>query len=431
MSDESSSERPRVMSANRSQLLLQPTDLDRIIPDEHPARSVWAFVERLDLTAFYDEIQARGSDPGRPATDPKVLLSLWVFANSEGVGSARLLERLCERDAPYRWICGGVPVNYHTLSDFRVKHGKKLDGLLTQTLAALMKHGAVKLRRVAHDGMKIRASAGAASFRRRQSLERCFEEAKEQVRKLKRELAEDGSASSRREKAARERAAQERQASIEAALAELPKIEERREEQAKKQGSKKAKPKELRASTTDPDSRVMKMPDGGFRPAYNAQFATDADSGCIVGVDLTNIGTDQPHVAPMLDEILRRTGKKPEEYLVDGGFVSGENIEVVAERGATIYAPVPEPRKKDVDRHAPRPDDNPAVAAWRVRMGTEEAKRIYVQRAAVAERTNADLRGHRRLDRLNVRGLAKVKSVVLLAALTFNALRMIAGGILT
>ena len=429
MSDESPSGPPRVVSPNRSQLLLQPTDLDRIIPDEHPARSVWAFVERLDLTAFYDEIQARGSEPGRPATDPKVLLSLWVFANSEGVGSARLLERLCERDAPYRWIRGGVPVNYHTLSDFRVKHGKKLDGLLTQTLAALMKHGAVKLRRVAHDGMKIRASAGAASFRRRQSLERCFEEAKEQVRKLKRELAEDGSASSRREKAARERAAQERQASIEAALAELPKIEERREEQAKKQGSKRAKPKEVRASTTDPDSRVMKMPDGGFRPAYNAQFATDADAGCIVGVDVTNIGTDQPHVEPMLDDIERRTGKKvPEQYLVDGGFVSGENIEVVTERGGIIYAPVPEPRQNGVDRHAPRSDDSPAVGAWRVRMGTEEAKRIYGQRATVAERTNADLRGHRRLDRLNVRGLVKVKAVVLLAALTFNALRMIAGG---
>lgn len=422
---------PRVVSPNRSQLLLQPVDLDRIIPDEHPARGVWAFVESLDLTAFYDEIQARGSEPGRSATDPKMLLALWVFANSEGVGSARLLARLCERDAPYRWICGGVSVNHHTLSDFRVHHGKKLDGLLTQTLASLMKHGVVKLQRVGHDGMKIRASAGAASFRRRQSLERCLEEAKEQVRKLKRELEEDGSASTRREKAARERAANERQASIEAALAELPKIEERREEQAKKEGRKKAEPKEIRVSTTDPESRVMKMSDGGFRPSYNAQFATDADGGCIVGVDVTNNGTDQPHVAPMLDDIERRTGKSaPEEYLADGGFVSAENVEVVTERGGTIYAPVPEPRKKDVDRYAPKPDDSPAVAAWRVRMGTKEAKRIYVQRAAVAERTNADLRGHRGLDRLNVRGLVKVKAVVLLAALTFNALRMIAEGVL-
>jgi transposase len=431
MSAEDRSGTPRVVSPNRSQLLLQPTDLDRIIPDDHPARGVWALVESLDLSEFYGEIAARGSDPGRPATDPKVLLSLWIYANSEGVGSARLLERLCERDAPYRWICGGVSVNHHTLSDFRVQHGKKLDGLLTQTLAALMKHGVVKLRRVAHDGLKVRASAGAASFRRRQSLERCLKEAQEQVRRLKREIEEDGSASSRREKAARERAAVARQTSIEAALAELPKIEERREEQAQKAGRKHAKPKEIRVSTTDPDSRVMKMPDGGFRPAYNAQFATDADGGCIVGADVSSIGTDQPHLAPMLDQIERRTGKKvPEEYLVDGGYVSSENIEVVSERGGTIYAPVPEPKKKDVDRYAPKPDDGPAVAEWRVRMGTEEAKRVYVQRAAVAERTNADLRGHRRLDRLNVRGIVKVKAVVLLAALTFNALRMIAGGIM-
>lgn len=422
-------DKPRVVSPNREQLLLAPVDLERLIADEHPARGVWALVERLDLSAFYDEIEARGSEPGRPATDPKVLLALWVYANAEGVGSARLLERLCERDAPYRWICGGVPVNYHTLSDFRVKHGPKLNGLLTQTLAALMKQGVVKLKRVAQDGLKVRASAGAASFRRRQSLNRCLEEAKEQVRKLKREIEDDGSASSRREKAARERAATERQAAIEAALAELTEVESKREERGKKDG-RRAKG-EARASTTDPACRVMKMADGGFRPAYNVQLATDVDGGCIVGVEATNNGTDQPNLVPMLDDIQERTGSTPGEYLVDGGFVSLENIEVLAERGAVAYAPVPEPRDEKVDRYAPKKDDSPALAAWRVRMGTEQAKRIYVQRGATAERTNADLRGHRGLDRLNVRGLAKVKSVVLLAALTFNALRMIAEGVLT
>ena len=418
-------EKPRVVSPNREQLLLAPVDLERLIPDEHPARGVWALVERLDLSAFYDEIEARGSDPGRPATDPKVLLALWVYANAEGVGSARLLERLCERDAPYRWICGGVPVNHHTLSDFRVEHGKKLNGLLTPTLAALMKQGVVTLRRVAQDGLKVRASAGAASFRRRQSLDRCLEEAKEQVRKLKREVEDDGSASSRREKGARERAAAERQAAIEAALAELAEVERKREERANQAKG------EARVSTTDPACRVMKMADGGFRPAYNVQLATDVESGCIVGVGVTNHGTDQPNLVPMLDDIQQRTGKTPDNYLVDGGFVSRENIEVLTERGAVAFAPVSEPRNQKVDRYTPKKDDSPAMAAWRVRMGTEQAKRIYVQRGATAERTNADLRAHRGLDRLNVRGLAKVKSVVLLAALTFNALRMIAGGILT
>jgi len=425
-----SDDAPRVVRPVRNQLSLQPTDLEALVPDDHPVRAIWALTERLDLGEYYDEIAARGSAPGRSATDPQVMLALWLFASSEGVGSARLLERLCERDAPYRWICGGVTVNHHTLGDFRVGHGKKLDRLLTQTLAALMKQGVVKLKRVAQDGMKVGASAGAASFKRKQSLERALMEAEQQVRRLKRELTDDPSAGSRRVIAAKERAARARQEAVEAALAEIPLIEEKREAQAKKEG-KKAKPKEVRASTTDAECRVMKMADGGFRPAFNVQLATDVGGGCIVGVDVTNNGTDQPHVVPMLNDIEQRTGQLPKEYLMDGGFVSLANIEVLAERGAVTYAPVPAPRNEKVDRYAPKKDDTEAVAAWRARMGTEEAKMIYVERAATAERTNADLRGHRGLDRLNVRGLAKVKSVVLLAALTFNALRMIAQGVLT
>lgn len=421
----SANDKPRVVEPVRNQLSLQPMDLEALVPDDHPVRAIWALVERLDLSEFYEEIAARGSTPGRSATDPRVMLALWLFANSEGVGSARLLDRLCERDAPYRWICGGVPVNYHTLADFRVAHGKKLDRLLTQTLAVLMKQGVVKLKRVAQDGMKVRASAGAASFKRKQSLDRALKEAEQQVRRLKRELADDPGAGNRRVLAAKERAAKARQEAIEAALAEIPLIEEKREAQAKKE-SRPVKQKEIRASTTDAECRVMKMADGGFRPAFNVQLATDVDGCCIVGVDVTNNGTDQPHVVPMLDDIERRTGRLPRDYLVDGGFVSLTNIEVISERCGRAYAPAPEPKDPSIDRYAPRRDDSKAVGAWRRRMGTESAKRIYVQRGTVAERTNADLRGHRGLDRLNVRGLAKVKAVVLLAALTFNALRMIA-----
>ena len=403
-------------------------DLEALVPEDHPARGIWALVERLDLRPFYDEIQARGETAGRPATDPAVLLALWLFANSEGVGSARLLEKLCERDAPYRWICGGVPVNYHTLSDFRVKHGKKLDRLMTQVLAVLMKEGVVQLKRVAQDGMKVRASAGAASFRRRQSLDRCRKEAEEQVRKLRREIAEDPSASSKRVTAAKERAAKARLDAVEAALAELPEIEELRAERDAAKPSDAKRRGEIRVSTTDAECRVMKMADGGYRPAYNVQLATDS-SGFIVGADVTNRGVDQPQLVPMLDEITRRTCRTPREYLVDGGYVTLENIQVVSERGATPYAPVPTPRKAGVDPHVPKSGDTPEVAAWRRRMGTREAKRIYVQRGILAERTNADLRGHRGLDRLNVRGLAKVKTVVLLAALSFNLMKLVTMGL--
>ena len=424
----SENDAPRVVKPVRNQLSLEPTDLEALVPDDHPVRAIWALTERLDLSEFYDEIEARGSTPGRSATDPQVMLALWLFASSEGVGSARLLDRLCDRDAPYRWIRGGVPVNHHTLSDFRVKHGKKLDRLLTQTLAALMKQGVLQLKRVAQDGMKVRAHAGAGSFKRKSSLERAQMEAEQQVRRLKRELADDPGAGNQRVQAAKERAAEARQRAVEAALEEIPLLEEKQEQRAKKDG-KRAEGRQVRASTTDAECRVMKMADGGFRPAYNVQLATDVGTGCIVGVDVTNNGTDQPHVVPMLDDIARRTGRTPDEYLVDGGFVTHENIEVVSARGATIYAPPAKSRNPKIDPYEPKKDDPPAVVAWRLRMKTEEAKRIYVQRGAVAERTNADLRVHRRLDRMNVTGLVKVKSVVLLAALTYNVLRLISTGL--
>lgn len=424
------SDKPRLREAERRQITLQAMDFEALVAPDDPVRGLWAMVEALDLSEFYAAIEARGSTPGAPATDPKILLALWLYANVEGIGSARLLAKLCERDAPYRWICGGVSVNHHGLADFRVAHGKKLDKLLTQVIASMMKLGVVKLKRVAQDGMKVRASAGAASFRRRQSLDRCYEEAKEQVRKLKREIEEDGSASSRRERAARERAAAERQANIEAALETMAELEKKQADPGRQSPSVVKRRKEVRASTTDAECRVMKMPDGGFRPAYNVQFATD-ESGAIVGADVTNEGTDYAQVEPMLDQIEERTGAVPGEYLVDGGYMKLENIEVVSERGARPYAPAHTWKKKAIDPYEPKAGDSPAVAAWRVRMKSEDGKRVYKQRAALAERTNADLRGHRKLDRLNVRGLVKVKAVVLLGALAFNLMRLLAAGGLT
>jgi transposase len=406
--------------------MLQPTDLESLVPEDHRVRSIWAFVEALDVSAFEAEIDARGSEPGRPAIDPRVLLTLWLFATSEGVGSARLLATLCSRDAPYRWICGGVSVSHKTVSDFRTKHAKKVDDLLTQVLATLMKHGIVKLNRVAHDGMRVRASAGAASFRRKTKLRQCLDDAREQVTRLRKELTEDPTASTNRERSARERAARERQNKVQAALAEMQKAEEARAREARRSPSRLSKRGEVRVSTTDPECRVMKMADGGYRPAYNVQLATDASGDCIVGVMVTNHGNDQPHVEPMLDDIKRRTHETPREYLVDGGFASLRNIEVLSSRGARPYAPVP---NRLENPHKPQPNDPPAVGRWRRRMGKESAKRIYAQRAAVAERVNADLRVHRGLDRFTVRGLAKVNAVVLIAALTFNVLRAISVGV--
>lgn len=424
----SESEKPRLRVPDRKQQSFGVFDPESLVPEDHLVRSIWTVLERLELREFYAAIEARESTPGAPATDPRLLLALWMFASIEGVGSARQLERLCERDAPYRWLCGGVSVNYHTLSDFRVGHGEKLDRLMTEIVAALMHSGVVKLKRVAQDGTKIRASAGAGSFRRKHSVRRtlkeCRGEYREQLRALREELDEDAAAASKRALAARERAAAERVSKLEAALAQIEVTEEKRAASDRQSPSTLKRQGQIRASTTDAECRVMKMADGGFRPAYNVQLATD-ESGVIVGVDVTNNGTDYPHAMPMLDQIERRTGKVPSEYLIDGGYAKIENIEVLSERGATVYAPVPKPKKKGVSRYAPKPDDSPPVAAWRRRMRSTEAKRIYVQRGVLAERTNADLKAHRRLDRVNVRGLAKVKAAVLMVALSFNLLQLL------
>lgn len=423
-------DRPRVLTAERNQIELRSFDLESLLPADHRARLVWRAIEGLDLSEFYAAIAARGSTPGRPALDPKVLLALWVYATSEAVGSARQLARLCERDSAYQWIAGGLRPNHHSLSDFRAMHGGKLDKLLTQLLAALMKTGVLKLQRVAQDGVRVRASAGAASFRRASTLrERCLADAQEQVRQLKKELDADPNASSVRERAARERAAREQLEKVQRALEELPKVEAaytRNQKQGKRRASNRTSPEkknEPRVSTTDPEARVMKMGDGGFRPAFNVQFATEVDSRLIVGVNVTSEGSDNSQMQPMLQQIETRTGERPKECLVDGGYTKLEAIDAVERSGTTVYAPVPRPRKEGVDPHARKEKDTDHSFAWRVRMGTADAQRIYRQRAAVAERTNADLRTWRGLQRLPVRGRDRVKAVALLQALTHNILR--------
>jgi transposase len=197
---------PRVRRAERREVRLLPTSLDALLPEDHQARAVWAYVDRLDLAGLYDRIGSVDGVAGRPATDPKILLALWVYATLDGVGSARALARFCEAHVAYRWICGGVRVEHVTLSEFRRSHVEVLDDLLTQTVGLLRHAGLVEIQRVAQDGMRVRASAGAASFRRRPSLERCLDEAKAQVDRLRDEIDADPAATSRRKQAAKERA---------------------------------------------------------------------------------------------------------------------------------------------------------------------------------------------------------------------------------
>lgn len=407
----------RVLMPNRAQIELRASDLESLLPEGHRARVVWAYVEQADLSRMYAGIKALEGGSGRTPIAPEILFALWLYATVDGVGSARAIARLTQDHDAYRWICGGVQVNYHTLSDFRGEHGAALDGLLTDSVAALLVVGAVKLKRVAQDGMRVRASAGASSFRRRGTLERCLEEARAQVETLKQQIEDDPGALTRREQAARERAIRERQERIEKAVKRLPELEKLKEKSGKKA-------EEARASSTDAEATVMKMGDGGFRPAYNAQYATDTESQVIVGVEVVTVGSDMGQLAPMVEQVTERCGESPEQWLVDGGYPAHAQLDTVVEN-TCVYAPVPKPKDEAIDPHAPKPGDSEAVAAWRKRMGTEEAKALYKDRAATAECVNA-LARERGLTRLRVRGKSTVRSVLLLHALAHNLMRTFA-----
>jgi transposase len=408
---------PRLITADRSQIELRPFDLDSIIPQDHRARLLWQVLGTFDLSKFAEQIKAREGEAGRSATDPKVLVAVWLYATADGVGSAREVDRLCREHRAYQWICGKVPMNYHTLSDFRVKYALALDDLFTQILAVLMHKGLVELRRVSQDGLRVRASAGVRSFRRHQTLEKCLKQARQQVEEVK-NLADDGSVNAR-QRAARERAAREREQRVNAAIAALKTLQERRD---KKQGGQTAKG-EPRGSTTDPQAHKMRMPDGGFRPAYNVQFAAATQAGVIVGVSVSDVGSDGGLAKPMMEQIQQRTGVQPQEFLGDGGYPDTKTINALSKMGIALYAPVAV--RGDEDAHQPRPTDSAAVRQWRERMSTPEAKAIYKQRAATSERVNADVRTHRTLDRLLVRGLTKVTCVALWNAIVFNLLWMV------
>ena len=354
---------------------------------------------------------------GRTPIAPAILFALWLYATVEGLGSARAIARLTQDHDAYRWICGGVQVNYHTLSDFRADHGEALDGLLTDSVAALLSVKAVKLKRVAQDGMRVRASAGAASFRRQGTLERHLDAAREQVETLKRQIADDPGSMNRRHQAARERAAREREEKVRKAVERLPELEQIKVKQGKQ-------PDAARASTTEATATVMKMADGGFRPAFNAQYATDTESQVIVGVDVVTVGSDMAQLVPMVDQVTERYDQTPEEWLVDGGFPAHEQLENVADQ-TTVYAPVPKPKDPATDPHAPKPSDSEVVAEWRQRLGTEDAKLIYKDRAATAECVNA-LARNRGLNQVRVRGSAKVRCVLLFQALAHNLMRTVA-----
>jgi transposase len=411
--------RPRVREPERRQVELRAIDLDSLLSMDHPARVIWGYVERLDLSVLEETIGAREHTPGQSPASPRLLLALWLYATSQGVGSARALERLCESHDAYRWLCGGVSVNYHGLADFRSGHGELLDQLLTHNIATLSAAGVIDLAEVVQDGVRVRASAGASSFRRQQSLHKHLKKARRLVEHLKREVEEDPDASNRRIKAAQERAAREREERIAKALARAGELEAERQRRAKTNKKQVEKQKEPRTSTTDPEARVMKMADGGFRPAYNCQIGTVGEGQIVVDVAVDISGSDRGQMRPMLERLDERYEGLPRRHLVDGGFHKNDDTEWANEHGVLVYGPTTKSKHK-TDPYAPRPKDGPGVAAWRRRMKSSYGKGVY-KRRSMGECINARFRQWG-LRQFTVRGVHKVKTALLWFAVANNIL---------
>lgn len=405
----------------RRQIEIQMLSLDQWLDKDHRVRVVWQYVESLDLTDLYRSIKATTDNVGRDPIDPRILFALWLFATLESVGSARRLAELATRDIAYMWICGGVSVNHHRLSDFRVEHGDLLERILTESIAVLMHQNLVHLNTIGQDGMRVRASAGSGSFRRQATLEAALDRAKQHVADVQKQAEEEHDGGAQRQHAARQRAAREKQERIEAALAEMEDMQERYKQRTS--GEKRSEP---RASTTDPEARRMKMGDNGTRPAMNVQFASDGDAQMIVAVDVNSQGSDAGLMKPMYDDVCRRYGVAPEHYLVDGGFGKKEDVTHLEHDGTKVYAPLYAEQKQldnGEDPYAPRPGESAGMTAHRERMGTAAGKAMYQRRSAIAEFPNADCR-NRGLHQFRVRGRKKAKAQTLWHALVYNFLRM-------
>ncbi len=420
-----SSQNARVSCPQRHQREWMEYCLDETLPQNDIARSVWNYVQMLDLSPLYAAIRVTKDEAGRSAIAPEILMAVWLMATIDGIGSARQLDRACRKDSRYRWICGGVSVNYHTLSDFRSEQAEFLEKVIVDSVAALMHQGIVPLETVAQDGMRVRASTGKSSFRRKPTLEELQRQADEHLKRLKAENEDESrpEADARRS-AAQERAARERKERIEEALRQHQELAEKREKRKKGDGET------TRVSTTDPDARNMKMANGGFDPAFNVQFSTDANSQVIVGVDVTTEGTDGSEMPPMLDKLNDKYGKRPSKCLVDSAFATKESVTEVEQKGTEVIGGIPRAgqlQKNGHDPHTPQRCDTPEYVRFRERMAQPESQQLFKQRPKVAEFPNAVCR-NQGLRQFLVRGLRKVKAVALWHALAFNFRRMLNPG---
>lgn len=471
--------KPRFQAIDREQLSWRMVDVERLIAGDHPARAIWEFVGKLDLSAYTTKARAVEGMAGRPLLDPRLLISLWIYAYSNGVGSARAIERLCGHDPAYQWLTGTEVVNAHSLSDFRVAHDAGLKGLFVQVLALLSSDGLITLERVMQDGTKIRASAASDSFRTEKGIQAAIQAAQEHVNAVDQTSEEE---TTRRAIKANERAQRERGQRLHSALEALRNLQEEAKEKQK-----------VRVSTTDPEARVMKHAEGGFAPSYNVQLDTDAANGVVVAVDVTQAGNDVQQLTAGVENVEQNLGAKPSQMVADGGYVSRDNIIEMKARGVDFIGPQcddankgkhlyqcrgisPEyhnskfvyeaeenryvcpqgrflpfdsklerksfvifryradnavcqacpakgqccPKNQKSGRSINRISEFPEVSEFREKMQTEEARQVYRQRSQVAETPNLWIKTKFKLRQFSVRGLRKVGMEALWACMTYN-----------
>ena len=413
----------RVIGPDRAQLRWEMVDLDSQLPDDHRARLVWAFVEGLDLREFYDRIKARDEVAGRPATDPQVVLAVWLYATLEGIGSARAIDRLCQQHAAYRWLCGGAPINHDLLATFRRESAALLDRLLTQSLTGLIAEKLVSLEELAIDGTKVRAWAGRGSMSKRKRLERIEQAVAERVAELKSELDNDPAEPERRRKRRALQAAEERARRVERAQQKLAELVQEQAARAKTHAKQEAEKGEPRVSLSDPEARSMRLADGAVAPAWNVQVATT--NGFVVTVDPTDRRQDSGLAPGLVEKIAERVGRVPQRLLADTTAMTQQDIVKLAERypEMKVYSP-PSPERSDVTaetlrkRRWKRRREPPPVQAWRVRMASAEGQETY-RRRKLTERAHGIIK-NRGMSRFLVHGREKVRTVCLLQALALN-----------
>lgn len=419
----------RLRYANRNQVEMKMSCLDDLIAIDHPVRQIWEYLNGVDLSKSIRTIKSIEGAAGRPAIDPKILVALWLYATVEGIGSAYVVAQYTKEHLAFQWICGGVPVERRTISQFRIDNGELFDDLLAQGIAILVKAGVVTLEEVAQDGLRVRASAGRGSFRRESTINELYTLAKDHIQKLKVELEADTNSCKKRQEASRKSGAQDRLDRLNKAKEEFQKYAEQVDE-VRKRHKKKAmtieEKGEVRVSITDNDARIMKMADGGFRPAYNFQVAVDTNKNIIVGMDVVNAGTDGGQMLRMYEKLKTMFGKSPGNYLADGGFKSKTDVDQMTRDGCKVFMPVQENSKigRVKNPYEPKLNESEEMGQLRTRMGMEISKRAYKRRAATVELVNANLR-KMDLYQITVRGLKKVKEIANMFGVAYNMLRTI------